>query len=564
MTSVQRGDAGRRSRRRGERLPVLGLSLLFLLLLSFSANAQVVGSEGENIVNLPSTQRTVVLPPTRKAEVIDTTFYTLPPGDTLIFGSRITNLHGDGGPLPVEGEFVRPMVLNAEASIGSFISPRGRLALEYAVDRWNARGLLDLRSTAGHVDGAEASGITVDAGAEYQIRGALPSPGNARVSADLRYQGDDYTLYGRADGPLDRTRTFVDVGLGLASETDASFDYAIDIDITSVALGDDTVGFSGEASAMSPSFGGRFRYGDDSLNINASLRYVSTSLDYATPTEGMSFLEAIAMGELSPARGLFISGGVVLAAGDHSDSGSSTLVMPRGGIRYEASRTIGLYARFAPELRAASYRDRILRAPYVDREMPLRPEKHLIDVAGGLRLGFGTASVEGEAYFRLSENTPVVTVTSPTAGSLAYTHRDARTIGVRGLLRATIGEKVSLAAEARLENAVDDETDEQLPMRPVVELRGEAAMSLTEKIGLTGRVTFQGAQNVAINPQILPAGVDLTIGPRFLLDAGATYRIAESFTLFAEITNLLVQSYDWWQGYEAPGIEVRVGGRARF
>ena len=74
------------------------------------------------------------------------------------------------------------------------------------------------RSGKGPYLTAEASGITVDAAAEYQIRGALPSPGNARASVDLRYQGDDYTLYGRSAGPLDRTRTFIDFGLGLASE----------------------------------------------------------------------------------------------------------------------------------------------------------------------------------------------------------------------------------------------------------------------------------------------------------------------------------------------------------
>lgn len=509
-------------------------------------------------------ERPVVLPPARKGEVMDTIMYTLPPGDSLIFGARISNLDGDGGPLPVEGEFDSPLILNAEASIGSYISPRGRVAMEYAKDEWNGRALLDLRSTAGHVDGAEASSLIIEGGAEYQIQGELPSPGKARVGVGLRYQGDGYALFGNSLDSLDRDRSLLGFDLRLTSETDTWFDYDVALSVEGMSVDDDSItGGARGIAATTPEFGARFRVGGDSLGLRAALRFRNVSLDYDSPTESVDFLEAIGSGEWSPASGLFVTAGLVVAHGGHSDSGSTTLLMPRGSVRYELSRTLGIYGRFAPELRAPSYRTRMMAAPYVDAEIPLRPERVAIDLGAGLRVGFGRTDLEGEVVYAEGENTPVVTL-GGAAGVLGYTHVDSRTIAIHGRIRSEVNNRLNATGRLSVLSKVDVETDQRLPMTPALELEGGVDLRLTERLGLQGSILFQGEQNVALDPLALPPGTDGTLDSRFLIDLGGTYRIAEPFELFAAVTNLLSLDYRAWQNYQAPGLEVRVGGRGRF
>lgn len=508
-------------------------------------------------------ERGIILPPARKGEVFDTTLYVLPPGDTLIFGARITNLEGDGGTLPVYGEFDNPLVLNAEASIGTYVSPNGRLALEYAVDRWNARALLDVGATAGHVDGAEANSFLLDAGIEYQIPGQLPSPGKARISGGMNYASDSWTLYGNDAGNFDRSRSIFDLDLGITSETDASFDYALGLSIESVALDDDTLGFTGSASALTPEFDAQFRLGDDALNFGAGLRYQSIALDYDTATENPDFVEISGQIEWNPSPGLFVTAGGIFAHGGYSDSGSTTLIMPRGAARYVINNTFALFARFAPELRSASYRSRIMSAPYVNKDITLRPEKVNLHVAGGTRIDLGTVAIEGELFVETAKNTPVVTVDA-LPGALRYVHRDSRTFGVRGNAKAQLSSKIAIVGELTVANAVNDSTDEQLPMRPNFELNGRADFTLTEDFTVFGTLLFQNEQNVTSELELLPVGVDRTLGSRLLFGGGGTYQVLEKIQLFAEVTNLLAQGYDWWQNYEAPSLELRVGARARF
>ena len=535
------------------------------LAIGTMAFAQGEGEEGVDsfVINIESGPPPIVLPPARKGEVFDGRVYTLPSGDTLIFGDRITNLHGDGGALPVYGEFDNPLVLNAEASIGTFISPRGRVSLEYGVDRWNGRAQLDLRSTSGHIDGGEANSLLFDGRLEYQIPGQLPSPGKARLGLGLSFSSDSYTLYGNQISPFDRSRSIVDVDLGLTSETDASFDYGVNLSIESVALDDDTLGVMHEVSGLTPTFGARFRLGDDSLNVNASIYYQTTSLDYDSVTNNPDFVEASGMVEWSPSEGFFLTAGGLVAHGEFSDSGSSTLLMPRGGIRYEVNESVALFAWFAPALRASSYRTRIMKAPYVDREMILRPEKVLLNVGGGLRVSLGSTDFYGEAFFEKGENSPVVTLDGG-AGELRWDHVDSRTLGLRCGVNARFGEKIDLLGELAFTNSVDEVTDEQLPMRPSIEAKGRIDVELTNKLGLFGTLTFLGEQNVTSNFTTLPVGVERTIKTQLLPGLGGTYSLLENVSLFAEITNLLAQEYDWWQNYEAPGLELRVGARAKL
>ena len=541
---------------------ILPLTLFFC---GVTLSAQETGGLEIGEVVIGPGERPVVLPPSRKGEVIDTAFYMIPDGeDTLLFGARISNLEGDGGALPVDGEFETPFVLTAEASIGSYVSPRGRVALEYAEDRWNGRAMLDLRSTAGHVDGAEGTSLMIQADGEYQIPGDLPSPGKARVGLGIDYMGDDYSLFGNSIDASDRSRSRFGFDLRLASETDQRFDYDINLAVESFGVTDDSItGGAREVSATSPGFGARFRIGHDSLSFGVAAGYNSISLDYDRPTESLDHLYLKGSGDWSPASGLFVTVGFIAARSDFSDSGSSTLVMPRGAIRYELSRTIGLFGRFVPELRAPSYRTRIMAAPFVDAEIDLRPERVPIDLAAGVRVGFGRTDLEVEAGYAEADNTPVVTL-GAAEGTLLWVHRPSQTITLAGRLRSEVSDRADLHAELGVNTDTDRDTDQQLPMRPVIEARVGTEVRATEKLGLTGSLLFQSERNVTYDTRLLPAGVEATLDSRFLVDLGGTWELAEQFQLFAEVTNLLALDYSKWQGYQGEGLEVRIGGRGRF
>ena len=546
------------------------ISFLLLFALSVPLGAQTGGGSGLEVPVVELVyERPVVLPPSRKGEVLDTLFYQPISDESMIFGQRISNLYGDGGPLPIEGEFDDPLVLNVEASLGTYISPLGRISAEYARERWNVRGLVALGSTGGHVDGAEGRGLRIEAGGEYQIQGRLPSPGKARIGGALLYRGDDYSLYGRSTGSLDRRRSLVDVDIDLTSETDLSFDYALMLGIEGVDIDDDSVGFARNAAAFSPEFGGRFRIGDDSLNVAASLRYRNTSLDYVTPSDDVGFLEAAGRGEWGAAKGLFVTLGAIAASGGYSDGDttvgtSATLIMPRASARYEISRSLAIYGRFAPELRAPSYRARMMRAPYVDANMPLRPEKLPLALAAGLRIGTGETDLELEGAFETTENSPVVTL-GDAAGILEYTHRDASILRLQGSFRTRMNDDLTVNGRITVEKATDDVTDRQLPMRPILSARAIAIWDFTERLTLDADILFEGEQNVTFDATTLPTGVtDGTLGSRFLLGVGGTYALTSGFDLFARLSNGIGQIYESWQGYEAPGIEVRGGVRGRL
>ncbi|MDB5034092.1 MAG: hypothetical protein JWQ98_1333 [Chlorobi bacterium] len=507
-------------------------------------------------------KRVVTLPKARKGEVIDTSLYQLPPNDVMLFGDRVSNLGGSGGSLPGYREYEAPLKTSYEASLGSYLSPRAMVNAEYIRKRFDVAGDLDYRGTAGHIDSAKASSLLIGARGSLLIGDGIEPLRGLRLAGGFQHLGDGYFLYGNARTRFDRSRTGNSGNVMLKSEEELPFSYRLAFQLDGMSVVDTDVDTVREATSTSPTLmvglAGRI---DSSWGFNGGMEFSSTSLRYTAATNTPTFLSFHGDAEWRPSRSLFLTGGIVVANGDNSDSGSSSLIMPRLSLRYEASRALSLFGWFAPELRAATYRDRIMAAPYVDRDIVLRPERVPVRLAAGGRLSLESITLEGRVFFESAGNTPIVTA-SGLPGELHYDYIASRTIGAMAAARLLITPTLTLDADAVIRSAVDS-LNRAMPMIPAVDLRARADFALNREIDLFGSLLVQTEERTVLSDSAATTG-ELRLPMRFLLGAGGSYRLLEHLSVFAEITNLLANQYELWQNYSVPRFEIRGGVKGTF
>ncbi|MBK8911200.1 MAG: hypothetical protein IPM61_07695 [Chlorobi bacterium] len=551
-------------------MPIHRTLLLILLLLLTAAAALLAQNPPQGAGELPTLEidqvvitrdRTIALPPAKKGEVYDSTIYRLPAGDTVIFGERVSNLARSGGALPTYREFTSPLAMDLEASLGSYLSPRALLRAEYQQRTFDVGGMIDYRGTEGHLDSARAGSILLQATGGLLIGADEITPARFRAAADLSYLGDSYFLYGSRTGAADRSRSTTRWITTLESQEDQELGIGLKLDIGSTSVRDRLRDTVREASGLTPAFAGRVSYGSDSLRISGGIEYMTTSLDYGTPTQTPAYLHLRGDVEWRPAERFYLSLGGFYANGEFSDSGAATVVSGRVTARYVLSPQLSVVAWFTPELRPAAYRDMLMRAPYVAPAITLRPESVPIRLGGGVRVRQESFSIEARVVIEQAENTPVVV--ADTAGELRYDYVNSRTVGGQAAMQMKLIEKLHLDADLFVGESVNRADDQLLPMRPSVDLRARAEYAITEQLSGSATLQFQTEQRTVIAPTNIPSNQQ-TVAARFLLGAGANYRLNDNFQAFAEATNLLGLKYDLWHGYEAPGIELRAGVRVKF
>lgn len=502
--------------------------------------------------------RVIKLPPARKGEVVDSSVYLLPVGDTLIFGERISNFGGPGGSLPGYREFDRPASAHVEGSIGTYVSPRVMAHGEYSSRMFDVMGTIDYRGTAGHIDSARASSLLLDLRGGLLLGGDDPTAPRVRVTAGIDRIGDGYILYGNSLAPFDRTRTATRIDAMLASAQDALLDYDFYFHLEHVGVDDALRDTASASTASTPGFGVTLAAGNDTLRARVGVDYQISTLQYGGSSRTPNWVAARGQVEWHPQPALSITAGLLYAGGQFSDSGTTELFSFPVALRYQATPTLSLFAAFAPELRAPSYRNRIMRSPYVDRRIVLRPERVPVSVAAGVRLGAESLTLEGRVRFETAENTPVVTADTAIRGALGYGHVDSRTLAIGATAQSQIAPGLAMLLEAEIRSAVDVATDEQLPMVPQITARVRGDHALSDAIGLNATLRYESARRASLGD------VSRELDARMLLDAGATYQFAPAIGIFAEATNLLGSDYELWDGYGAPGLELRVGARVLF
>lgn len=540
------------------RLPAPVALLLFLVAAS-TAVAQPEGVPPLDIGEITVVgRRTLILPKARKGEVLDTSLYLLPAGDTLLFGDRISNFGGSAGRLPLYREFAPPARALAELSLGSYLSPRALIRGEYAGDSFDAGGEIDYQRTAGHIDSAEASSLRLLLRGGVVLGDTLSPLRSFRVSGEIEHQGEGYFLYGNSLTPYDRSRSMAGITLGLKSQESRPINYRVRMKYGKMSVDDRGTDSIFESSATEPSFD--FAIGVDlenDLRGRFALDFSTTSLRYSMPTQSVANVSLSADLDWSVSPFFLVTGGLMYASGKHSDSGSTMLILPRVGARYAVDPSLTIFGSFSPQLRPSLYRNLLLESPYVDREITLRPERVPIRLVAGLRYETATITIEGRGFFESGENRPMVISDTGEVGNLRYEYGDVTTAGIEGSIWILPLENLRINAEARIAASKVDSLNKGVPMYPAVDLRGEAFLKASDDIDLQALVVFLSEQRVRLIDET-------TIGTRFLLGLGGTYHIIPRLDVFAGVTNLLGISYDAWEHYSAPGLEVRAGARYRF
>lgn len=507
-------------------------------------------------------RRSVILPKARKGEVLDSSFYLLPASDTLLFGERISSLGGTGGALPVYRELEPPLNALGELSIGSYLSPHALLRIEYLRSNFDIGGVVDYRATRGHTDSAEASAFELGAHGGILLGDESTPLRRFRLSAEFDRLGQSYFLYGNRATPFDRSTTTTGFGFALRSLQEHPVGYHAELSYKSTTLSDRIVDTIPEVSAGEPSFGfGLAGDIDSALRGSVDLSYSTSSLHYSQSTFTPATVRLAGNLEWSPVEQLYLNGGVIYANGQFSDSGSTSLIMPRFGIRYELSGNLSLFGWFSPELRAGLYRDRLATAPYVDREIILRPELVPVRLSGGFRYSSNEVTVEGRGVYEEGENTPVVAADSASPGGLAWVYiGKSRSVGFEASLKLRPADDLTLDADMRV-GTYTDSGDVALPMRPSLDLQGRIDYAATSALGLYATFLYRSTQRVLLPRGTVAGGSSRDLGTEFLVGLGGSYRIVKNLEAFAGVTNLLGLKYDRWDGYSAPGIEVRAGVR---
>jgi hypothetical protein len=503
--------------------------------------------------------RMIKLPPARKGEVVDSSVYVLPARDTLLFGARISNFGGPGGALPSYREFDPPASAHGEASFGTYLSPRVMAHGEYSRRSFDLMGTVDYRATAGHTDSAGASSLMFDVRGGVLLGGEDPTAPRVRITAGFDRIGDAYYLYGNRLTPFDRDRATMRIDAELESAQDALIDYDLYFHLEHSSVDDLLDDSTATATASTPGFGVNLAAGDDTLRGRLGVDYQISSLQYGRSSTTPNWVAAHLDIEWHPAPALLLTlGGLYSGAQSSDTSEAQTMMLPRISARLQAGEDLALYAWYAPELRAASYRNRIMRAPYIDREQVLRAEHAPINVAAGARFETASITLDGRVRFETATNTPVVVADTAVVGHLRYAHVESRTLAIVASAQTQLSRELGALVEAEFGSRVDEATDEQLPMTPQITVRARADYAVTPALKLTATARFESEQRASLEES------SRMLGSRLLLDAGASLDFSETIGLFVEVTNLLGASYDLWDGYSAPGLELRGGARLTF
>ena len=95
--------------------------------------------------------------------------------------------------------------------------------------------------------------------------------------------------------------------------------------------------------------------------------------------------------------------------------------------------------------------------------------------------------------------------------------------------------------------------------QPSVKIKGDLSVRPLQALTVTGYVAFLGGIHT-----LSDAGKSITLAPVADIGGNAEYQLASRLGAFVQLSNLLNNKYERWQGYQAYGLNVYVGLRLKF
>ncbi|MDR2815099.1 MAG: TonB-dependent receptor [Proteiniphilum sp.] len=251
-------------------------------------------------------------------------------------------------------------------------------------------------------------------------------------------------------------------------------------------------------------------------------------------------------------------------------------VAPNVKLQWAVTEHSSLYADIHGGFGNNTFLEMIRESRYIRPYGNVRPSYSVIDMNAGAKIGeisgfridvFGGFKKTDDEHFLILNgqdaggNAPGVyrEVLRPVYGDLSHAH-------IGGMIRSNIPAQldISLRVKKNFYNlryiSMDDERidDPKAYNKPGLEVDLRAAFSLTDHLKLTANYYFAGDRWSYYD------GTNREMNNINDLNAGALYRINDSFSLNLRANNLLFQKYDVWYGYPAQGLNASGGFTFRF
>jgi hypothetical protein len=542
---------------------IFGAGSLCLLLIAGEGLARQAAPQ-DTVRGLPTLEipeitiigkKAITLPFARKGEIFDVSVAGVPAPDSSLLESRPA-INLPIGALPRYDEPLVPLHLSAEGTVGNFGTFGGRAFVKYVSGLWGFDGDAGYSTTQGHVDNSASNAFRLNGRARSIVATDNDLLKSFRLSLGTRFIHDSYGMFGIRDSSPDRSRNnfALDIALRSLDHRTNDIGIAFSADISSVS--DSYAGYDSSVSVVSPSLG--VTYETDlggSLRLMSELRYASSALNYDHSVQSPSCASFDAGMQWKVAEGWYLEAGGTFASATGSSGQSPSLVAPFGILRWimDADREIRLWIR--PEMSCPTYSSLIRSNPYLGREMLLEPERKPVNFGGSFWYNSSWIDIECSASFAHTSGTPVIL--ADTAGHLKVAAADANVASAEAAGTIHPSDASSVRFTAAIRPSYFDGTTTLLTMNPLVALGARAEYSIGLPATVWCSADFTSRQNVDVTGEN-------TLGDRVVIGAGASTSVLPRTLLSVEAGNLFNMGYEWWRGYEAPGVTLRVNARVNF
>jgi len=487
-------------------------------------------------------KKAITLPFARKGEIYDVNVYEAPPPDTGLLGVR-ESVPLPRGTLSRYEEHQVPWRASVEGSFGSFSTGVLGAYFDYKSQQWGIYGNGVYRTTQGHTINASGSTSGLDVRAHSLIATDNDVLKTLRVSGGVGLRHDAYGMFGLPDLSTRRTRNNVSFGaeIGSANQHGNVVDLSLDARVWNIT--DRQPGNDSDVSVVSPDLRGSVRTDIQDVQLGADVMYRGSSLNYRNASQSPSLLGVAAGARWKVSDQWSVRVGGIYHNGSGSDGMTTTLVAPTAILQFKASQDREWIFWFQPELHLTTYDEHIRENPYLIREILLRPEKRPIHLGTSVSFRTDRAAIQLRGSFTHSTNRDITLADS---GRIRLEYADADQVAIEGSGSIDLPTGTKVKCTGIVQPGHETGTSVQLPMIPIIELKGRAEQDLAIAATLSASAEYMSRRNVD------RAG-NQTLGDVFLLGCGVSTRAIPRAVVSFGIGNLLNSGYELWSGYSAPG-----------